>query len=677
MAYSISYTYDIIDKYTPKLRKIKAVTKAFEARLSRVQKTMDGLNLRLNSSRENISRLSAKVGATTGRFGRLNTRLSKTSSLLNRFNFNAGKTHKSVVKVRGGFNDLSGAAASVAGIIGGSALLNTFVTFEETMLTAKGTTKATDEQFKALSARAKALGITTQFSASQAAAGIEMLGRNGLNTKQILNGAIDSSLLLSAATGTDLANSANIATDVMANFNKKASDLAPIVDQITGVTVSSKFSIDDYRLALGQAGGVAGAVGVSLADFNTSIAAMAPLFSSGSDAGTSFKTFLRRLNPESKEAAAIMEKLNMRFFDADGKMKSMSAIAGVLQKSFAGLTEQQKTYVSSTVFGTDAMRAALGLAATGSDTFDKLAQSIDKVSAKKLAENRMSGLTGTLKRLKSAAEGVLIAMFESGFADILENIGNKFADILRRVAKLNPSLLKIAAISGALAIVIAPLIVGFGILSSAVVTLISPVGIAIAAIAGLITVGTALFSSNANIRDSFLHMWETVKAVAGVFKPFISLWQRFFGDAEGKATLVDAIAASVKALSQIVMFLTKPLRLVADLIDRIIKSGFTTVINKGLGVLSKFVGLKEGLGVKVGGVEGAKTRGKTAAERLENIRRITGMTSTEQNVTADRQAVSATLNGAIKVSADNGTAIKNAEIESSLPGRLGMNLGGA
>jgi len=172
---------------------------------------------------------------------------------------------------------------------------------------------------------------------------MEMLGRNGLTATQILEGAADASLGLAAATGTDLSNAANIATDAMSQFNIAAADMGGVADLITGATVNSKFSIDDFQLAMASAGGVAGAVGVSFEDFATTISAISPSFASGSDAGTSLKTMLTTLNPKSKEAAGLMKQLGIitanganQFFDAAGNMKSMSDISGVLSKRLPG-----------------------------------------------------------------------------------------------------------------------------------------------------------------------------------------------------------------------------------------------------------------------------------------------------------------------------------------------------
>ena len=86
------------------------------------------------------------------------------------------------------------------------------------------------------------------------ASSIEMLAKNGLNATQILNGAADATVNLAAATGTDLSTAADLATDTMAIFGIQAENMSKAINGITGVAVASKFTVDDYALALAQGG---------------------------------------------------------------------------------------------------------------------------------------------------------------------------------------------------------------------------------------------------------------------------------------------------------------------------------------------------------------------------------------------------------------------------------------
>lgn len=695
MAFSISYIYQIIDKYSVPQAKINRSIRYFEKAIAKAQSRVKLAESTFESFKDTTSNLGASFlsfrgnieasrvglasmakqtrvlqtqikGLKTGLQG-MNSTISdtektakkasrKVSELTKKMNL-LSRTRHGLKQMNHRLMNLQSGIASVVGVMSAATTGRTFTDFEETMNVARGTTQATAHEFELLKEKAKTLGQTTQSTAAQAASGIEMLGRNGLRATQILDGAIDASLLLSHATGTDLANSANIATDVMAAFGKRASELPGIVNQIAGVTINSKFDIDDYRLALGQAGGVAGEVGVTLRDFNTAIAAIAPLFASGSDAGTSFKTFLQSMNPRSKEAARIMKALNISFFDSAGQMKSMADISQTLNRVFSGLTEKQKAFVAEVIFGRDATRAAFGIAKLGAQEFNKLAVAVDKVSAQKLAEDRMKGLSGVLKKLKSAGEGVVIALFESGFADMLVDIGNKFTEVLRRVSKVSPGILKFAAIIGGLIVVIGPVIMAFGLLAGAISVLLSPIGAIVAGIGVLVSAGVALYSTNENIRDAFHAVSRAVKRFGGIFKPLIDLWKKFFSATGGAEAWIDGIAAVIKALAVAIESVLYPLERMIHLLSKL-------SFDKIKQVTRKIVGLED---IPVGRA--------IIPEVVPPIFRDSLMKFPEDRVSVQKNAaVQNTISGMIQISTTGNARVDSASMNTDLPGNLGFNV---
>lgn len=329
-------------------------------------------------------------------------------------------------------------------------------------------------------------------SAVEAAQAIEMLVRNGLTMDQILAGAARSTVLLANSTGADFAMAANIATDAMAIFGITAEDMTTAVDGITSVTIASKFGIEDYALALAQGGGVASAAGVEFDDFNTAIAAISPLFAGGSDAGTAFKTMLTRLIPGSSDAAEAMSELGIiglntaeamqfltnqgfapvtdsagdimsaavdwgtsvgymedeigevlqslglmgnQFFDAEGNLRSMAEIAGVLETSMADLSEQQRTQALSTIFGSDAMRAAVGLMRTGEDQFNALAETMGQTSAIDQAATRMDNLAGVVEIFEGIIESVKIQL-GTALLPVLRQFAERAVELGEQVAPL-------------------------------------------------------------------------------------------------------------------------------------------------------------------------------------------------------------------------------------------------
>lgn len=317
-------------------------------------------------------------------------------------------------------------------------------------------------------------------NATEATDAIGVLGTAGVEMTDILNGAARSTVLLANATGADFATAGAIAADTMALFGIKADGLQKAISNVTGVTIASKFDINDYRLALAQAGGVAATVGVDFEDFNATIAAISPFFASGSDAGTSFKTFLTSLVPKSAEAADMMKQLGLftgltkkefddaqtkvlkyqdqlvnldptsknfaerstelndkinvlkeslvrgsnAFFDTDGNMKSMAEISGILNTALSGLTEEQKNSTLATIFGSDAMRAAAAIGGMTQEQFTTLKDTIGDTDAEESAAKRMDTLSGVMEIMW-------------GVVDTLKlQIGDAFLPIVRKMAEM-------------------------------------------------------------------------------------------------------------------------------------------------------------------------------------------------------------------------------------------------
>lgn len=326
-------------------------------------------------------------------------------------------------------------AASVAAIAGVTAVIGDGVSkaseMEQRVADIASVMGLAKDETQPLADLISKLGIDPKLKvdATQAADAIEMLATNGLNMSQIMDGAARNTVLLANATGADFATAANVATDTMALFGIQASDMKQAVDGITGVTIASKFGIEDYALALAQGGGVASVAGVSFEDFNATIAAISPYFASGSDAGTSFKTMLQRIADPTDEALAKMQELGLAtadgknaFYDANGQLKSMSEIAGMLQTSLSGLSEEQKSAALSTIFGSDAIRAASALAETGSVSFDELKTSMAGVNSEANAATRMDTFSGQMEILWGIVDGLSL------------QIGQAFLPVLREFA---------------------------------------------------------------------------------------------------------------------------------------------------------------------------------------------------------------------------------------------------
>ena len=103
---------------------------------------------------------------------------------------------------------------------------------------------------------------------------------------------------------------------------------------------------------------MASLTGLSIEETTGALAAFASAGLIGSDAGTSFKSMLQRLTPQSLEAKNLMDELGISAYDAGGNFVGLEGFAGNLQAALKDLTPEQRNSALATIFGSDAVRAA-------------------------------------------------------------------------------------------------------------------------------------------------------------------------------------------------------------------------------------------------------------------------------------------------------------------------------
>jgi TP901 family phage tail tape measure protein len=348
-----------------------------------------------------------------------------------------GKTDGLMGKIGKVADSKLGKTVSLAAKIGAGAVIAEFglatrtaANFEHAIDQVGAVANATETEMKSLADTALRIGRDTAFSATQAAAAMENLAANGISVEDIINGAADAAVALAAAGGTDLAKAADVASTAMAVWGLRASDMTEVANRLAGAANVSRFGVEDMALAIAQGGGAAASAGVDFGDFTTAIAAIAPYFNSGSDAGTSFKQFLNGLTPNSAAAKAALAELGLvtkdggnAFFDAAGNLKSMAEISGLLNQATADLSEQQKAQALETIFGSDAMRAAAAISKVTAEQFAAMSAQMRDTSAAEVAAQRMGNFKGTMEELNGSLETLQI------------RIGTALLPVLNRLAR--------------------------------------------------------------------------------------------------------------------------------------------------------------------------------------------------------------------------------------------------
>lgn len=296
-----------------------------------------------------------------------------------------------------------------AAVAGAGLAVKKFADFDKAMSSVQAATHASSGEMDSLRDAAIRTGADTAFSAEEAARGIEELAKAGVSTGDILGGGLDGALALAAAGALDVGQAAEIAASAMTQFKMEGSEVGHIADLLAAGAGKAQGSVQDLGAALNQSGLVASQVGLSIEETVGGLAAFASAGLTGSDAGTSFKTMLQRLNPQSKEAAQMMEDLGLSAYDSQGNFIGLSEYAGKLQGALSGMSAEQRNAALSTLFGSDAVRAAAVLYEQGSAGVEKWENAVNDAGyAAETAAMMQDNLAGDLEKLGGAFDTVFL-----------------------------------------------------------------------------------------------------------------------------------------------------------------------------------------------------------------------------------------------------------------------------
>lgn len=256
------------------------------------------------------------------------------------------------------------------------------------------------------------LGQDTAYSATEAAIAMQELLKAGISVEDIMSGALSASLSLAAAGELNLGDAASFAANAMNQFGLEGKDVKLIADQLAGSAVATTADVSDMGQALNQVGAVAATLKVPFEDTNTALALLAQNGVKGSDAGTSLKTALLRLNPTTDEAADEMKRLGLEVFDAQGNLKPFRDIVGQLNEKFSNLTDEQSLASQAIIFGQDAIRASSILVKEGVAGWDEMAKAIASVDADDIASAKLNSLSGDLQILQGSTGTMRVELLD-------------------------------------------------------------------------------------------------------------------------------------------------------------------------------------------------------------------------------------------------------------------------
>ena len=364
---------------------------------------------------------------------------------------------------------LQGATAGVTAL--GAAAAKVGSDFEDGMSQVQAISGASGEDLEKLKNKAKEMGATTKFSATESAEALNYMAMAGWKTEDMLGG-LEGVMNLAAASGEDLATASDIVTDAMTALGMQASEAGHFSDVLAAAASNANTSVGGMGETFKYAGAMAGTLGYSVEDVALATGLMANAGIKGTMAGTSLNSIMTRLSTNTNGARDAIEELGVAFFNEDGSARSLTDVMGELREATADMTTEQKANFANTVAGMEAQKGLSAILNATEDDYNKLSAAIQNADgcALEMAETMQDNLQGQLTILQSGLEGLGISLYETfqgtakdvvkeaqgmvqqlqdafnagGLDGLVSAVGDVLAQIIERLAGAAPELVNMA-----------------------------------------------------------------------------------------------------------------------------------------------------------------------------------------------------------------------------------------
>lgn len=285
--------------------------------------------------------------------------------------------------------------------------------FEAGMSEVEAISGATGSELEALEDKAKSLGSSTKFSATEAASAMTNMSLAGWSVSQTLSG-IDGVLQLAAASGMDLADASQVVTDNISSFELEAESAMHIADMMAYAQANSSTTAAELGEAYKNCGANMNAAGQDIETTTSMLESLANNGLRGSEAGTALAAVMRDMTSKMKDGKIAVGDTSVAVMDSAGNFRDMTDILKDVEGATDGMGDAQKQAALMSTFTSDSIKGLNMLLNTGADQVAGYEESLRNCSgaASDMADTMQDNLQGKLTELSSATEGLGIAAYD-------------------------------------------------------------------------------------------------------------------------------------------------------------------------------------------------------------------------------------------------------------------------
>lgn len=361
--FSIFTAFKAKDKVTPAFKKMGAGTTNFGVKSDKAFKSASGSGRRfVNFAKAKLHTVLFGTGKKFDKLGKKATKFGdNASSAFMKASRSGGKFGKVLKRILVGGLFLSGFLLLKNGI---REATTEFISFDQAITSASAKfkdlnlqTEAGQKTLASLKKTARDVGAVTQFTAGQAAQGLDFLALAGFSAQQsmsLLPGVVDLATVANIALdrATDIASDALGAFGLMTKDSAKLTENFTRVNDVMALTMSrTNTGIEDMFEAIKNGAPAFTAAGQSVESFNALIGVLAASGTKGSKAGVDLRNIMLSLAKPTGEAADLLDSLGIKTADASGNFRDVIDILADFEKGLKGMGAVQKAAAIKTIFG--------------------------------------------------------------------------------------------------------------------------------------------------------------------------------------------------------------------------------------------------------------------------------------------------------------------------------------
>ena len=275
----------------------------------------------------------------------------------------------------------------------------------------KNNVNGAGDTFDMLREKAKEMGSSTNFSASQAADGLNTLAMSGYSAKESVE-MIEDVLHLSAAGSIDMANAAGYISGAMKGFNDNTKTSAYYADLMAKGATLANTSVGQLGEAMSSGAAGAAAYSQTADSMTVALLRLAEQGDVGSAAGTALSAAMKNLYTPTDKAKAALAELGISAYDTNGKARDFNTVVNELNNSLSKYTEEQQNAYKQSIFGQQGLNAYNKMVVTAIDKQNEWTQALANCSGE--AANQYATMTdnlqGDIDSWNSALDGFKIEL---------------------------------------------------------------------------------------------------------------------------------------------------------------------------------------------------------------------------------------------------------------------------